>query len=102
MICFILCVPSYISTVQTEGKAEEQILLKLELPDVKLEKAKISLGDLTASQDFTRYDPILSVDLLTNGHYVAALSFHVASLSAIQALFPAETCQSTWFGHSTC
>jgi hypothetical protein len=55
---------SYISAVQTEGEAvlvkpEEQILLKPELPDAKLEEVEISLGDLTASQDFTRYNPIL-------------------------------------------
>jgi hypothetical protein len=55
---------SYISAVQTECEAvlvkpEEQILLKPELLDAKLEEVEISLGDLTAFQDFTRYDPIL-------------------------------------------
>ena len=54
---------SYISAVQTEGevivvKSEEQIPLKPELPDAKLEEVEISLGDLTASQGFTRYGPI--------------------------------------------
>ena len=49
--------------VQTEGevivvKSEEQIPLKPELPDAKLEEVEISLGDLTASQGFTRYGPI--------------------------------------------
>ena len=54
---------SYISVVQTEGKvivvkSEEQIPLKPKLADAKLEKVKISLGDLIASQGFTRYGPI--------------------------------------------